>query len=622
MKQVAIGLLCFAVRFAAAQGARGIAVFEEHCAQCHAAPAPDSRAPNRDALRQHTPESILDAMTSGAMVEQARSLTVDQRRQVAEFIAGRPLGASASGDASAMPNRCSATLGDHRLTAAQLSGPMADPMKGPMWNGWGVDLGNSRFQTAAAAGLTADQVPKLKLKWAFGFPNASSMYGQASIAGGRVYVGADTGFVYSLDAKTGCVYWSFQAAGGVRTAPSIGPVKGGYAVYFGDVKANVYAVDAQTGKQIWKQRTDTHPIARVTGAPALAEGVLYVPVASLEELAGGNPAYECCTFRGSMVAYNAETGKQLWKTYTIPQEPKRLKKTSRGTQLWGPAGAAIWSAPSIDLKRGLLYAATGDSYTAPAVPTSDAVMAFDLKTGRVIWTKQVTENDAFVVGNCSNSSKTRSETCPPDQGPDFDFGNSPILRTLPNGHDIIVIGQKSGIGWALDPEKQGAVLWQDRIGKGSALGGIEWGSATDGRLVYFANADASWGPEQAGGLTAVMIQNGERVWSTRPPAIPCKGDRDPDCIQAQSAAITVIPGVVFSASSNGIMRAYASGDGKIIWEYNAAHEYSTVNGVVAKGGGISGPGPAVADGMLFMTSGYTALGGGSPGNVLLAFGLE
>jgi polyvinyl alcohol dehydrogenase (cytochrome) len=613
MKAVAIGLLCVASRFAAAQGARGIAVFEEHCAQCHAAPVPDSRAPNRDALRERTPESILDAMTSGAMVEQARSLTVEQKRQVAEYSAGRPLGSSASGDASAMPNRCSA-----QLNAAQFG----DPMKGPMWNGWGVDAGNSRFQSAASAGLALEQVPRLKLKWSFGFPNASSMYGQPSIAGGRVYVGADTGFVYSLDARTGCVYWSFQAAAGVRTAPSIGRTKGGYAVYFGDVKANVYAVDARTGKQIWTRRTDAHPIARVTGAPALAGGILYVPVASLEELAGGNPAYECCTFRGSMVAYDAETGKQIWKTYTIPEEPKRLNKTSRGTQLWGPAGAAIWSAPSIDMKRGLLYAATGDAYTAPAAPTSDAVMAFDLKTGRVVWTKQLTKDDAFVVGNCSNRSKTRSETCPPDQGPDFDFGSSPILRTLPNGHDVLVIGQKSGIGWALDPEKQGAVMWQDRIGKGSALGGIEWGSATDGRLVYFANADASWGPDQAGGLTAVMIQNGERVWSTRPPPIPCKSDRDPNCIQAQSAAVTAIPGVVFSASSNGIMRAYASADGKIIWEYNAAHEYSAVNGVPAKGGAINGPGPVVVDGMLYMTSGYAALGGGSPGNVLLAFGIE
>jgi polyvinyl alcohol dehydrogenase (cytochrome) len=606
---LSVGALCCVAQYCAAQGARGIAAFEEHCATCHASPAAGSRAPNRESLRQRTPESILDAMTSGAMLEQAKSLSADQKRQVAEYLAAKPLGASAAGEAAAMPNRCPATA-------------FADPTKGPSWNGWGVDLGLSRFQTAANAGLTADQVPKLKLKWAFGFPNASSMYGQPTIAGGRVYVGADTGFVYSLDAKAGCVYWSFQAAGGVRTAVTIGPVKGGYAIYFGDIKGNVYAVNAATGKQAWTQHVDPHPIARVTGAPALAEGRLYVPVASLEELAGGNPAYECCTFRGSMVAYDAESGRQIWKTYTIAEAPKPTKKTSRGTQLWGPAGAAIWSAPAIDLKRGLLYAATGDAYTAPASSTSDAVMAFDLKTGRIVWTKQLTENDAFVVGNCSNASKTRSETCPPDQGPDFDFGNSPILRTLPNGHEVIVAGQKSGIGWALDPEKKGAVMWQERVGKGSALGGIEWGSATDGKYVYFANADASYGPEQAGGLAAVMIQNGERVWFTKPPPIPCKADRDPNCIQAQSAAVTAIPGVVFSASSNGIMRAYAASDGKIIWEYNAAHEYTTVNGVAGKGGAINGPGPVVAGGMLFMTSGYAALGGGAPGNVVLAFGLE
>ena len=601
------------MRLAVGQDVRGTTVFEKHCAKCHLSPAPESRTPNRDSLRQRTPEAILDAMTSGAMVEQARSLTAEQKRQVAEYIAGRALKTSASVDVTAAPNHCPA-----QSDAAQFT----NPMKGSTWNGWGADLGNSRFQPAAAARLTADQVPKLKLKWALGFLNASSMYGQPTVAGGRVYAGANNGTVYSLDAKTGCIYWSFQAAGGVRTAPSIGPVKNGYAVYFGDVKANVYAVDARTGKQIWTQRTDPHPNARITGAPALAKGRLYVPVASLEELAGGNPEYECCTFRGSIVAYEAETGKQIWKTYTIQEEPRRIMKTSRGTQLWGPAGAAIWSAPTIDLKRGLLYAATGDAYTAPAAPTTDAVMAFDLKTGQVTWTEQLTANDSFVVGDCGGNSPTRSETCPPDLGPDFDFGSSPILSRLPNGRDILVIGQKSGVGWALDPEKQGAILWQHRVGKGSTLGGIEWGSATDGRLVYFPNADASWGPEQAGGLAAVMIRNGERVWFTRPPPIPCQGNDDHNCIQSQSAAITVIPGVVFSASRNGIMRAYAAADGKIIWEYNTAHEYSTVNGVAGRGGGISGPGPTVAGGMLFMGSGYAELGIGSPGNVLLAFGIE
>jgi len=604
----ALLLLPFALSSLWAQGARGIGLFEERCAMCHGAPGPDSRAPNRDSLRQRTPEAILDALTTGPMVENARNLTVEQKRTLAEYLAGRPLGSMATGAASAMPNRCSAT-------------PLGDPMKGPMWNGWGPDYNNTRFQPAAAAELTPDQIPNLKLKWAFGVPNAGSMYGQPSIVGGRVYVGSDTGFVYSLDAATGCVYWSFQAQGGVRTAISLGPVSGGrYAVYFGDVKANVYAVDAASGMQIWTHRADPHPIARVTGAPALADGRLYVPVASLEELSGGIPTYECCTFRGSVVAYDASTGDQVWKTYTIAEAPKPIKKTSLGTQLWGPAGAGVWSTPALDFKRGVLYIATGDAYTSPAASTSDAVMALDLKTGRVIWSKQVLAADAYIASpNCNANAKTRSETCPDEQGPDFDFGNAPILRTMPGGKDMIVIGQKSGIGWALDPDKQGAIAWQHRVGKGSALGGMEWGSATDGRLVFFPNSDSVYGAEQAGGLAAVMVENGERMWFTKPPPIKCASDKDLNCVQAQTAAVTAIPGVVFSASSNGIMRAYASKDGKIIWEYNTNRDYPTVNGVVAKGGGINGPGPTVAGGMLFVTSGYAALGGGIPGNVLLAF---
>lgn len=600
-----------------AQGARGIILFENHCAQCHAAPTPESRAPNREELAQRTPEAVLEAISTGPMAPMARDLTTDQKRALAEYVVGRTLGSSASGDASLMPNQCNAT-------------PMADPTKGRMWNGWGANLGNTRFQPASAAGLTAAQVPGLKLKWAFGFPNAGSMYGQPTVAGGRVYAGSDAGIIYSLDAATGCVHWSFRAQAGVRTAITIAAVEGSnpirYAIYFGDVKANVYAVDAATGKQLWTKKSDPHPIARITGAPVLYEGRLYVPVASLEELAGSDPTYECCTFRGSVVAYDAASGKEIWTTYTIPEAPKPVKKTSKGAQLWGPAGAAVWSAPTIDAKRGLMYIATGDAYTAPAAATSDAVMAIDLKTGRIAWTKQVQAGDAWIV-NCPPDAtvKNRSENCPEaaQEGPDFDFGQSPMLQSLPNGRDIIVIGQKSGIGWALDPDKKGTILWSHRVGQGSTGGGMEWGSATDGRLVYFPNADGSWGAEKAGGLAAVKIETGERVWFTRPPPIPCtSGNRDPKCVQAQSAAITVIPGVVFSGATNGIMRAYSADSGGIIWEYNSQQDYKAVNGVPTRGGGINGPGPTVVNGMVYMTSGYAALGGGTPGNALLAFGVE
>jgi polyvinyl alcohol dehydrogenase (cytochrome) len=597
---------------ARAQGAQTIALFETQCSACHTAAAGAGRAPTREALRQRTPESIFAALTTGTMAEQAKGLSDEQKRALAEMLSGRPVGAAASGDASVMPNRCEAA-------------PLGNPLKGPRWNGWGADLANTRFQPASSAGLNADQVPDLTLKWAFGFPGGSSAYGQPTVAAGRVYVGADTGFVYALDATTGCVHWSFRAQAGVRTAISIGALRATtpprYALYFGDVKANVYAIDADTGREIWTKRADTHQLARITGAPALAAGRLYVPVASMEELAGGNPVYECCTFRGSVVAYDATSGRQIWKRYTIAQPPAPTKKTSRGTQLWAPAGAAVWSAPTIDAKRGRLYIATGDAYTAPAATTSDAVMALNLADGRVVWSKQLTANDAF-VWPCESANF--SETCPPQPGPDFDFGNSPILRARPAGAgDLLVIGQKSGAAWGLDPEKQGAIVWQHKVGKGSWDGGLVWGAAADTRHAYFANVDAYFGAAEAGGLAALKLENGERVWFTRPPAMTCgEGAGAKPCVQGQSAAITAIPGVVFSGTTTGVMRAYRTADGSIIWEYATARPFATVNGVTAKGGAIDGPGPTVAGGMVFFNSGYSTLGTREPGNVLLAFGVE
>jgi polyvinyl alcohol dehydrogenase (cytochrome) len=598
---------------AAAPASAGQAVYARVCASCHAAPAADSRAPDLRALAQRTPESILEAITTGIMAPNARVLSTNERRAVAEYAAGRAFGTSRPMDAASMTNRCAPK-------------PLGDPLQGPMWNGWGADRDNSRYQPASSARLTADQVPKLTLKWAFGLPNAATAYAQPTVVGGRVYVGADTGYVYALDAASGCVYWSFAAQGGVRTAFSVGPVSNAgsarYAVYFGDLRANIYAVNAETGTLLWTHRTDPHPRARVTGAPTLHDGVLYVPVASLEE-GGSQPTYECCTFRGSVVAYNASTGALIWQSYTIPEPNQPTKKTSTGTQLYGPAGAAVWSAPTIDLKRGLLYIATSDAYTLPAADTTDAVVAMDLKTGRIVWSKQTTANDAYLTGTCLQPVSTpgRSEQCPDPLGPDFDFGQSPILRTLPDGRNIIVIGQKSGIGWGLDPDNKGAIVWQHRVGKGSAGGGMEFGSAADEEMVYFPNNDSRYGPDEAGGIAAVKIGTGERVWFTRPPPIRCTPDNDRVCVQGQSAAATVIPGVVFSGATNGMMRAYSTRDGQVIWQYDSAHEYGTVNGVPGKGGSINGAGPTVVDGMFFMNSGYAGLSGrgAGAGNVVLAF---
>lgn len=583
-----------------AQVPDGASLFQQRCSVCHNREI-NSRAPSPEALRARSPEAILDSLVNGAMRVQGSSLSGAERRAIAEYMAGRKIGGDVTG----------ATVG--RCTT-QISFPGL--FSGPIWNGWGPGIKNTRFQDAKQAGLTAKQVPHLTLKWTFGFPDATSAWSQPTVVGGRVFVGSQNGTVYSLDAKTGCIYWTFSASGGVRTALSIGPRSGasGFAVYFGDTNANAYALDALTGEKLWIRKVEDHPLARITGSPALYKGRLYVPVSSYEESQGANPLYECCSFRGSLAAIDVKTGAVVWKTYMVSDVPKPRGKSSAGAALWGPSGVAIWSAPTVDARRGVVYVATGNTYSEPAQPTSDAVLALEMTTGKIRWVRQLTPNDTFLSG-CRQASG--NPNCPEPNGPDYDFGNAPILANLPNGHEAIVIGQKSGVGFAMNPDKRGEVLWQYRAGQGGPLGGIEWGSAVDGELAYFPVSDIT--RPNPGGLHAVKLATGERVWFTPPPPPKCGTGRG--CNAAQSAAITVIPGIVFSGSVDGVLRGYSTKDGAIVWEFDTNREFQTVNGVPAKGASMLGPGPAVAGGMLFVNSGYGAFGG-RPGNVLLAFGVE
>ena len=585
-------------------GSPGQTIYRARCASCHDAEvgSPEAtRAPSRAALRERSRDAIVAALsTGGSMAPMATGITAVEKAAIAAFLS--PI---ASLPADPTLGRC-----------ATQPAALPDPSKLPRWNGWGNDPTNARFQPAAAAGLTTRSVPKLTLKWAFGIPGGTAMTAQPTVFAGRLFFGSENGTVYALDATTGCTYWQFKADAGVRSAVSVGPIAGTrpvkYAAYFGDFRANVHAVDALTGERIWSLKVDDHAAARITGGPTLVDGRLYVPVSSLEELPGARPNYPCCTFRGSIVAIDANTGKQLWKTYTIPEAPTMAGKNAAGTPLWKPAGAAVWAAPTVDVGRKLLYAATGNAYTDPAAPTSDAVIAMSLETGAIQWVSQVTPKDSFVVG-----CRPDNDNCPDDVGPDFDFGNSPILRRLANGRSVIVIGQKSGVAYGMDPDKKGAVVWQYRAGQGSALGGIEWGSAADERVMYVPVSDVT--RADAGGLHAIGVGSGERIWHTPAPALTCKGGLG--CTGAQSAAISVIPGVVFSGSVDGHIRAYDTGDGRIIWDFDTVRDFDTVNGVRASGGSIDGPGPTIAGGMLYTGSGYGRWLG-RPGNVLLAFAVQ
>jgi polyvinyl alcohol dehydrogenase (cytochrome) len=484
------------------------------------------------------------------------------------------------------------------------SSPIGDPAAAPAWNGWGADASNSRFQPEKSAQLPADQVPQLKLKWAFGFPGVKSVLGQPAVVAGRVFIGVDTGSVYSLDAATGCSYWSFQADAGVRTAITVAAS----AAYFGDIKANVYAVDASTGKQLWKVHVDDHPSARITGAPKLFEGRLYVPVASGEEGAGGQPNYACCTFRGSVVALDASNGRQVWKTYTIADAAQPVGKNTNGVQRFAPAGGGVWNSPTIDAKRHALYVGTGDAYTEPAPKTTDSILAMDLDTGKILWSVQDSESDAWLSG--CNGPKL-GENCPKNLGPDHDFGSPPILKTLPNGRTLLVAGQKSGNVWAHDPDQKGAIVWRTAlVANTTEFGGkIIWGGAADDQNAYFG-----LGP---GGVAAVQLKDGERKWFM---ALPPAADMARHA--GQDGPVTAIPGVVFSGGWDGVLRALSAADGHTLWEYNTVQDFKTINGVAAKGGSMGAAGPTVAGGMLFVPSGYVGVKNGMPGNVFLVFALK
>jgi polyvinyl alcohol dehydrogenase (cytochrome) len=592
---IVAGVVTVAPAYAQQPSVNAETVYKDTCATCH--DNAQGRTPTRAALKDRSAEAILLALTTGSMSMQSINLTVAEKRAVAELLSGKSLAATGV-DA----NICKTQ--ETRLSTFSTR---------PQWNGFGADPTNSRFQKTP--GLTAADVPNLTLKWAFGFPGGSQAYGNPAIVAGRIFVGSDTGKFYALDAQTGCTYWSFQADAGIRSAPSVEARGTGNAarhvVYFGDLKANVYALDAAAGTLIWKKQTDTHRSARVTGSVKLFDGKLYVPMSSIEEGPAAQPTYECCTFRGSVVALDAATGDQVWKTYTIAETPAPTGKNSKGTTLYGPAGVAVWNSPTIDAQKGILYIGTGNSYTEPAVKTSDSVMAMDLKTGKMLWFSQLTTADAFVVG-----CRAGVENCPKEVGPDFDIGTSPILRNLPGGKRVLVVGQKSGLMWGVDPDNEGKVLWQYRAGKGSALGGVEWGTAADDTNVYVPVSDVLAPPNEAGGIHAVKLATGEKVWSTPAPKLECTTGRG--CTGAQSAPASVIPGVVFSGSVDGHLRAYSTTDGSILWDFNTAKEFTTVNGVPAKGGSIDAAGPAIADGLVVTNSGYS-LWRGLPGNVLLVF---
>ena len=436
-----------------------------------------------------------------------------------------------------------------------------------------------------------------------------SMYSQPSVAFGRVFVGNDNGVVYSLDAKTGCVYWAYQADMFGRFAPIAAPISGypgtRYAIFFVTRSTTAYALDAHTGKLLWKTQVRTG-LNNLSATAAYHDGRLYVPMSGTETLVGADLNYECCQSRGAVAALDANTGKVLWLTQSVQEPLRQLGENANGKQRWGPAGASVWNTPTVDAKRGLIYVGTGNSFGRIAAATSDSILALRMADGKMMWHHQEFEGDAFMA-RCQ-ATNPADGNCPENLGPDYDFGGSSAILQTVNGKDILLAAGKGGVAIALDPDNEGKLLWRTQLWEAkapSASGLVVWGGAADGSRVYYPLQ------QPGGGLKALDIKTGKVDWNAA-----INADQ-----RGQAGPASAIPGVVFTGGWDGILRAVDAA-GKVIWSFNAVRDFDTVNGVPAKGGSFGSAGPVIAGGMVFATSGYPGTLRGTPGNVLLAFGTE
>jgi len=442
---------------------------------------------------------------------------------------------------------------------------------------------------------------------------------------GSIFVGSQSGDIYALDVETGCVKWNFSASAEVRTGIIMDEWKNGTKpkrppyIYFGDILANEYALDAQTGELIWKIKTDDHPNATRTATSAKFEDILFVPVSGLEVIPAFNNDYECCTFRGGLLAVKADTGEILWKKYSIPVPAKYSGTTSVGTRMFGPSGAPIWTSPNIDKKRRYIYIGTGENYSTPADDSSDAIIAYNIDTGEEVWRRQTLAGDAWNLA-CMGKGLPN---CPEENGPDMDYSASSILIDL-GDRDILVAGQKSGSVYGINPDN-GEIIWSKVVSGGGTQGGIHFGMASEGDVLYVPlndmkdTLDGKVWLNRKPGMHSLDTETGNILWS-KITDTECK-EIDINCDPGISAAVTAIPGAVIAGHLDGMIRVYDKDNGDILWSFNSLGDYESISGTPASGGSFSGSGPSIRNGYMAINSGY-GIYNHMPGNALLLFTID
>ena len=593
----------------------GKAVYDKACAACHAAPEAGSRTPPLASLRKMSASTITAALTTGVMKPIGDGLDRRELRDVVAYLAA-PEGPAGTGWI------------DDNLCAADRRG--VDLSARPAQVGFGVDTDNSRRMTAAQAGLTGKQVANLEVAWTFAMPKTNGIRGQGVVVGSTLfYPAGQLGYVVALDTKTGCVKWATPTPSGPRNSLAYGRLgkDGPMGLVGGGGDGNLVALDARTGKLVWKADPRHDKSVPLSGSAIFAGDRLIVPISAIDVANAMRPTFECCKGHGAVAAVDPASGKVLWTWHTMEQAKPLGRKSSQGIDLYGPSGAPIWSSPSVDLKRGVVYTATGENTSPPATGTSDSLVALDLATGKQKWVFQALANDVWNM-SCPQGPPPPGATLKPNcffggEGSvmrDHDFGGGPLIWRG-GGRELILGGQKSGDVWAVDAAS-GKQVWHHQFGKGTALGGIHWGIATDGVRVFAPIADPGVpAPLGAAGLYAIDIASGKVAWSWKASA-DCENGRKArvsSCAErfGISAPPLVVDGTVIAGGLDGRVYVFDAVSGKLLSTHDTAVAYSGVNKIAGHGGSIDAAGPFAGDGMVFVGSGYGSFGQ-MGGNVLVA----